>query len=82
MFVNAQTGELITKNGRSIVAEDTNGDRFPWIPETFNQLIANGSFINKDGGEITWEDCKDKTVGIYFSAHWVSIYNGGDLYKI
>jgi nucleoredoxin len=69
VFVNAATGDLITKNGRNIVGDDPQGKNFPWTPEPFDKII-NGQFTNKDGASITWEDCKDKTVGLYFSAHW------------
>ena len=70
VFVNAKTGELIEKNGRSVVTEDPNGENFPWKPETFGDVIP-GVFVSKDGNKISWDDCKGKTVGLYFSAHWV-----------
>ena len=68
--MNAKTGELIDKNGRSFVTEDPNGENFPWKPETFGDVIP-GAFVNKDGNKISWDGCKGKTVGLYFSAHWV-----------
>ena len=70
MLVNAETGELITKGGRGIVQEDQNGDKFPWTPKPFGEVIQ-GKFVNKSNEEITWNDCKNKIVGLYFSAHWV-----------
>lgn len=68
--MNAKTGELINDDGRSIVTEDPNGDRFPWKPEKFNEIIP-GEFVNKGGHKISWDDYKGKIIGLYFSAHWV-----------
>ncbi|XP_041378942.1 LOW QUALITY PROTEIN: nucleoredoxin-like [Gigantopelta aegis] len=59
VFVNAKTGELIEKSGRSVVTEDPNGENFPWKPETFGDVIP-GVFVNKDGNKISWDDCKGK----------------------
>ena len=74
VFVNAANGELITKDGRAVVMEDTNGENFPWKPQTFEQIISSCKFVNKEGKEIAWGDCKNGTVGVYFSAHWVRQY--------
>lgn len=71
VLINAEDGNLITKDGRSTVSQDPNGEKFPWLPETFEQIMSSCSFIGKDGDKITWDKCKDKTIGIYFSAHWV-----------
>ena len=71
VLINAGDGNLITKDGRSTVSQDPNGEKFPWLPETFEQIMSSCSFIGKDGDKITWDKCKDKTIGIYFSAHWV-----------
>ena len=68
--MNAKTGELINSDGRAIVTEDPNGDRFPWKPEKFDEIIP-GEFVNKDNHKISWEDYKGKIIGLYFSAHWV-----------
>lgn len=70
VFINGKTGSLITTDGRSIVGEDQEGVGFPWKPKPFLEMIS-GKFVNKDKGETTWEELKGKTIGFYFSAHWV-----------
>ena len=71
IFLEAKSGTLITADGRSIVSDDPEGKEFPWTPKPFTELISKGKFVNKDDEEKTWEDMKGKTIGLYFSAHWV-----------
>ena len=47
VFVDAD-GNVITKDGRSIVSEDPAGDGFPWAPKPFSELFGD-SFINNKG---------------------------------
>ena len=68
-------GNLITKEGRSVISQDPNGEKFPWKPETLVEIMSGCKFINNEGSEISWGDCKGKAVGLYFSAHWVRIAN-------
>lgn len=70
VFVNTENGQLITAEGRSIVMEDAEGKEFPWTPKPFLEIIV-GKLINKDKEEKPWEELKGKTIGVYFSAHWV-----------
>lgn len=72
VFINAQTGKLISTEGRSIVMEDDQGRDFPWTPKPLSEIIA-GNFEDKEGEQKTWEDLKESrcVIGIYFSAHWV-----------
>lgn len=75
VFVSGADGSLINKEGRSVISQDPNGDNFPWKPETLVEIMSGCKFTNKEGKEISWDDCKGKTVGLYFSAHWVRIAN-------
>lgn len=50
--------------------EDPEGKEFPWKPKPFSEIIV-GKLINNSKEEVQWEDLKGKTVGVYFSAHWV-----------
>jgi len=70
VFLNAETGDVITKNGRNIVDTDEDGKEFPWVPKTMLQMLS-GPALGK-GGEIAClaEAIKGKVFGIYFSAHW------------
>ena len=70
VFVNTENGQLITGEGRSIVMEDAEGKEFPWTPKPFLEVIV-GKLINKSKEEKLWEELKGKTIGVYFSAHWV-----------
>jgi nucleoredoxin len=71
VFVDGKSGSLITADGRSIITDDLEGAGFPWKPQPFSEMISSGKFVNKDKGETTWEELKGKTIGLYFSAHWV-----------
>ena len=72
LFLDATDAKLITADGRSIVMDDPDGSRFPWIPLPFSQLIE-GKFFDNKGNETSWSDLKNKVIGLYFSAHWVSL---------
>ena len=73
IFVDGKTGSPITTDGRSVVGDDPEGTGFPWKPKPFTEVISEGKFVNKDKEETTWDDQKGKIIGIYFSAHWVSV---------
>ena len=77
VMVDGNTGATITLKGRGIPTSDPDGAKFPWVPPTFEQVIAagGGKLINKDNTETTWNDVKNGVVGLYFSAHWVSPAN-------
>jgi len=62
-------GEVITTDGRSAVMDDPKGDKFPWIPPTFAEVMT-GNLISKDGNTVAYSSLAGKTIGIYFSAHW------------
>merc|ERR1711904_84581 len=62
-------GEVITTDGRSAVMEDPKGDKFPWIPPTFAEVMT-GNLISNDGNTVAYSSLAGKTIGIYFSAHW------------
>lgn len=71
MFVNAETGNIITGDGRSVVLEDPDGNDFPWSPKPVLELL-NGDLIDKSK-RTTFEAVHKNMdyIGIYFSAHWV-----------
>ena len=74
VFVDAKDGKIITQDGRSTVTDDPNGEEFPWTPPTLEDILSSAKYINKDEKELTWADVKKKTVGFYFSAHWVCVF--------
>jgi len=63
-------GKVITTEGRSEVVQDPKGEKFPWLPKSFWELIE-GKIVGKDGKETSANSLKENDViGIYFSAHW------------
>ena len=71
VLIDANTGSTITKDGRSIVISDANGEDFPWHEDQFLDIIP-GDFINRNGDCISWDEFKEKEIiGLYFSAYWV-----------
>lgn len=62
-------GSVITKDGRTAVAEDPSGKNFPWRPKPIKDLIGD-SFVGKDGASLDASAITGKIIGIYFSAHW------------
>ncbi|XP_072013165.1 nucleoredoxin-like [Amphiura filiformis] len=69
VFLDSNTGDLITANGRSVVMEDPEGKEFPWIPKPFYEVFA-GDIEKKDGSKVQAETLKGKPLALYFSAHW------------
>lgn len=71
VLVDGETGQTITRDGYSHLMEDESGAEFPWRRKKFSDIIK-GKLL-KDGKEVdALEELKGKTVGLYFSAHWVS----------
>lgn len=69
LIILDKDGNLITEDGRSAVSRDPTGEKLPWVPPTFHELIGN-EFVKADGTKVTFDDLKGKTLGLYFSAHW------------
>ena len=76
ILLNASNGKVLTKNGRSLVADDPDGEDFPWKPREFLDIICGGNFVNRDGATKSWDAIASESdiLGLYFSAHWVTIY--------
>lgn len=72
VLLEADTGKTITTDGRSIVVEDPEGANFPWKPKPLSELIGE-KFITNDKKEVGNDAIEGKILGLYFSAHWVSI---------
>ena len=75
IFLNGETGKVINKNGRSVVDTDPEGKNFPWKAKLLHDILNKGEYItNTDEKKLSFEeDIKGKVLGIYFSAHWVSL---------
>merc|ERR1719197_634973 len=62
-------GNTITTDGRSEVTSDPTGENFPWVPPTFDEVMPK-TLVRNDGSEVEYASLANKTIGIYFSAHW------------
>lgn len=68
LVILSKDGSVITTDGRSEVMADPEGERFPWNPKTFAEVIGD-KFLRR--GETVGKDVLEgKTLGLYFSAHW------------
>ena len=70
VFIDGETGKLISANGRKIVTDDPKGEQFPWKCKPLQESLGS-SFINTSGEEVPMESLEGKIIGLYFSAHWV-----------
>jgi len=68
LVVVGSDGETITNDGRSGVAEDPKGERFPWKPPSFEEVFK-GEIEGRDG-KADSSTLADKYLMLYFSAHW------------
>jgi len=62
-------GNTITTDGRSEVTSDPAGERFPWVPPTFEEAMPK-TLVKNDGTEVEYASLAGKTILLYFSAHW------------
>jgi len=74
ILLDGETGAVLTADGRSIVAEDPNGENFPWKPKPLSELIGD-KFVDTSMKEVGLEKIEGKVLGLYFSAHWVSSHH-------
>lgn len=61
-------GNILNKNGRSVISSDPEGANFPWAPKSVHELL--GSHFLKGSSKVGKEAIEGKTLGLYFSAHW------------
>lgn len=74
VLVDAASGRVITDDGRTEVARDPDGERFPWIPPPLRDVLARSPTYVAGGGGGGEVACADvlgvPTVLLYFSASW------------
>lgn len=68
VIINAEDGKVISTDGRTAIAGDPTGEKFPWIPPTFEEAL--GTTFLKGDVEVGREAIEGKHLGLYFSAHW------------
>jgi hypothetical protein len=72
VLLDGSSGKVITADGRSIVTDDKEGKSFPWTPRKFVDIIPGVLERNQDE-KCNWSDIQADVIGLYFSAHWVSM---------
>lgn len=45
VFISAETGKLVNKDGRSIVMDDPEGAKFPWAEKGLSEMFAGELLI-------------------------------------
>lgn len=74
IIIESDTAKLVTSSGRACVMDDPVGSWFPWRLREIAEVLGEISLIVSDGRKVTYESISSKVKGLYFSAHWVSIY--------
>jgi len=70
VFIDADTGKIITTNGRAKIGGDPEAADFPWKPVPFHDLVA-GDLVDAAGNIVKGSEAlKGKVTLLYFSAHW------------
>lgn len=70
VILDGESGELITKDGRSAMMEDPEGANFPWKPPTLWEALGDEFIGKEDAVELADLRGPGKVIGLYFSAHW------------
>lgn len=70
VLLDGATGNVLSKDGRSVIMDDPSGAQFPWAPKPLEELLGD-VVLDGAGKELQrTEALKDKYVMLYFSAHW------------
>jgi nucleoredoxin len=70
VLLDGATGQVLSKDGRSVIMSDPQGADFPWAPKTRDELLGE-VLLDGQGAELPRAaTLKDKHVALYFSAHW------------
>ena len=72
ILLNGATGETISIAGRSITAEDPNGEDFPWLPRPVLEDLKGTQLHDSDKINVDFEKLIGKTLGLFFHCHTVS----------
>lgn len=74
VFLDGETGEVIAKDGCSVIMEDPAGKNFPWKPPTLWDALGDEVTKGLNGEVVKVEELQAQAnvIGLYFSAHWCS----------
>jgi len=68
IILDPNDGTVITEDGRMACMRDPTGEKFPWKPASFKEVMAGG--LMKGEETVGPEAVEGKYIGLYFSAHW------------
>ncbi|XP_060541610.1 LOW QUALITY PROTEIN: nucleoredoxin [Pantherophis guttatus] len=69
IFIDANTGKVVCRNGLLVIRDDPEGLEFPWGPRPFSEVVA-GPLLRNSGPPLESSVLEGSHVGVYFSAHW------------
>lgn len=74
VFVDANNGQLLARDGVPIVKRGTSAVDFPWKQTDLLELISGGNFLNSRGETKTLDSIRSESdfLGLYFSCRRVS----------
>ena len=74
IFVDANNGQMIARDGVAIVKKGTTVAEFPWKQTNLLKFISDGIFLNTHGETKTFETIASESdfLGLYFSCRRVS----------
>ena len=72
VMLDAKNGQLLTVDGKILIAEDPDGTRFPWKEIDF---LVKANYTNRNNELVTWDSITDKcdVLGLYFSVSIVLV---------
>ena len=72
VMLNAKNGQFITVDGKILIMEDPDGERFPWRELDF---LSKANYTNWNNEVVTWDSIAEKcdVLGVYFSVSIVII---------
>lgn len=68
IILDPNDGTVITEDGRMACSRDPTGEKFPWKPRSFKEVLSGG--LMKGNETVGAETIEGKHIGLYFSAHW------------
>ncbi|KAI9193671.1 thioredoxin-like-domain-containing protein [Polychytrium aggregatum] len=69
LLILDERAEIIRRNPVVEIYSDLHGERFPYIPKTFHQILDR-PLATREGRELSFADLKGKILGLLFAASW------------
>ena len=69
ILLNGANGDVISIEGRSITAEDPNGEDFPWLPRPVTEDLKGLKLYDSEKVMMEFAELKGKIFGLFFHCH-------------